>query len=599
VSVLLGVGLVWPEIVLGQSSNTPAAASFAIRKVRVFDGERVLPSVDVLVRDGRISAIGRNLTIPAGIQVINGGGNRTLLPGLIDAHTHSYGTARRDALRFGVTTQLEMMGDWRVLAEAKQQRESLAYTGLADLWSAGTLATVPRGHGTQFGMQIPTLSSAAEAGSFVAARIAEGSDYLKLVLEDGSAYGIKTPSLDAAMARALVDAAHAQRILAVAHVATQADARIAFDAKVDGLVHISMDQPMTPELVALARQRGVFVIPTLSLVASVAEKGVGQKLREDAQLAPWLTRNQLAGLSAKFPPPFRGPKYLEHSLESVRRLHAAGVPIIAGSDAPNSGTGHGVSVHGELALLVEAGLSPTDALAAATAMPARLFKLADRGRIAPGLRADLVLVEGDPTADIAATRAITAIWKNGVAVDRVLQPHERPGQSLLEAPENGLVSDFEAGQIAVRFGENWTVTNDRPMGGHSNATLSWSAAGANGSKGALRVQGDVADAGLGFAWSGAMFSPASRPYEAVDCSKYQTLSFQVRGDARQGTVVLYSDSTRQPPRLPFSITAEWTLVRLELQRFVGAELGQVRALTLTTGLPAGTFSFEIDDVRFE
>jgi imidazolonepropionase-like amidohydrolase len=480
----------------------------------VFDGERVLPSTDVLVREGRISAVGRNLAVPADIQVIDGGPNRTLLPGLIDAHTHSYGTARRDAIRFGVTTQLEMMG------------------------------------------------------------------------------------LDLAMARALVDAAHAQRILAVAHVATQANAQTAIDAQVDGLVHISMDQPMTPDLVRLARQRGMFVIPTLSLVASVAEAGVGRKLRDDAQLAPWLTRNQLLGLTAKFPPPFRGPKYLEHSLESVRRLHATGVPIIAGSDAPNSGTAHGVSVHGELALLVEAGLSPTAALAAATAIPARMFKLADRGRIAPGLRADLVLVEGHPTTDIAATRAITGIWKNGVAVDRALLPHERPGQSLLKAPENGLVSDFE-GEIAVRFGQNWTVTNDRPMGGHSNAALSWSAAGANGSKGALRVQGEVADAGSGFAWSGAMFSPASRPYEAVDCSKYQTLSFQVRGDARQGSVVLYSDSPRQPPSLPFSITAEWTLVRLELQRFVGAELGQVRALTLTTGLPAGTFSFEIDDVRFE
>jgi cytosine/adenosine deaminase-related metal-dependent hydrolase len=151
------------------------------------------------------SAVGRNLAIPAGVQVIEGGPNRTLLPGLIDAHTHSFGTARRDALRFGVTTQLDMFGNWRLLSEAKQQRESLAYTGQADLWSAGTLATVSGGHGTQFGMQIPTLSSAADASSFVAARIAEGSDYLKLVLEDGSAYGIKTPSLDAGMARALVE----------------------------------------------------------------------------------------------------------------------------------------------------------------------------------------------------------------------------------------------------------------------------------------------------------------------------------------------------------------------------------------------------------
>ena len=78
----------------------------------------------------------------------------------------------------------------------------------------------------------------------------------------------------------------------------------------------------------------------------------------------------------------------------------------AGTDAPNSGTAHGASLHGELQLLVEAGLTPTEALAAATSAPAAAFHLTDRGRIAPGLRADLVLVEGDPTADILQTRAI-------------------------------------------------------------------------------------------------------------------------------------------------------------------------------------------------
>ncbi len=76
------------------------------------------------------------------------------------------------------------------------------------------------------------------------------------------------------------------------------------------------------------------------------------------------------------------------------------------------------SLHRELELLVKAGLTPLEALASATSIPARIFDLPDRGRIIPGSRADLLLVEGDPTTDILSTRSITAVWKQGVEVDR-------------------------------------------------------------------------------------------------------------------------------------------------------------------------------------
>ncbi|MFC7564468.1 amidohydrolase family protein [Actinomadura namibiensis] len=94
------------------------------------------------------------------------------------------------------------------------------------------------------------------------------------------------------------------------------------------------------------------------------------------------------------------------------------MPILAGTDAPIRANANGVSMLAELAHLVRAGLSPRAALAAATSAPAREFGLTDRGRIAPGLRADLLLVDGDPTTDITDLRAITAIWKNGHPVDR-------------------------------------------------------------------------------------------------------------------------------------------------------------------------------------
>ena len=94
------------------------------------------------------------------------------------------------------------------------------------------------------------------------------------------------------------------------------------------------------------------------------------------------------------------------------------MPILAGTDAPNPGTAHGASIHRELELLVRAGLAPIEALRAATSAPAKAFSLLDRGRVAAGLRADLLLVHGDPTRDIRATRDIAAIWKTGHIVDR-------------------------------------------------------------------------------------------------------------------------------------------------------------------------------------
>ena len=106
------------------------------------------------------------------------------------------------------------------------------------------------------------------------------------------------------------------------------------------------------------------------------------------------------------------------SMTAIPPLAAAHVPILAGTDLGNPGTAAGASLHGELEYLVEAGLTPVQALIAATSAPADSFRLTDRGRIAPGLRADLLLVDGDPSTDVLATRNILAIWKGGVMYDR-------------------------------------------------------------------------------------------------------------------------------------------------------------------------------------
>lgn len=402
---------------------------FRINGARVFDGERMLGAADVFIRGGRIVAVVDPSEATDELESIDGRG-KTLLPGLIDAHVHSNGLARRDALRFGVTTELDMFSDWRQLVDAKRRRASLDATDQADLWSAGTAATVDGGHCTQFGLIIPTLSSSSSAADWVASRVAEGSDYIKIILEDRSLYGGPLlPTLQAETAAALVEAAHCHARLAVVHVSMEHFAMQALAADADGLMHMFHDKVAETAFVSLARRRKTFVVATLTLIAGIAGESDG--VHDDPRLSPWLSRAQRQTLTGR--PSRREPRrhFIANARESVRRLYDAGVTVLAGTDAPNRNTANGISMHEELAQLVKAGLSTQDALGAATSRPADVFGLADRGRIAVGKRADLLLVDGDPTIDVYATRAIAAIWKNGQLVDRT------PRRASMAAPSCG------------------------------------------------------------------------------------------------------------------------------------------------------------------
>jgi imidazolonepropionase-like amidohydrolase len=578
-----------------------AAQGFVVRDVRLFDGDRAVDATDVVVRDGLIAAVGRGLVVPADTPVVDGHG-KTLLPALIDAHVHAYGPALRDALRFGVDTELDMFSDWHQLAEARRVRGSVTTTTplVADLWSAGTLATVPHGHGTEYGFPIPTLTRPDEAAAFVAARIAEGSDWIKIIMEDGSAYGHPLPTLDQPTVVALVAAAHAAHRMAIAHVATEAEATEAIEAGIDGLAHVFIDRPASPAFVALAKQSGVFVVATLSVAAGASGADTGAKLADDPRLKPWISDGQNTSLRSVFPSGWQKRAFLTNAEESIRRLHAAGVPVLAGTDAGNPATAHGVSLHGELALLVDSGLTPIEALRAATALPARRFSLADRGLVKPGLRADLLLVDGDPTTDVTATRSIVAIWKNGVPVDRTLAAADKPAAERAPTAPDTLISDFDAGDLKVSFGQTWVVTTDAMAGGGSTATEVWQANGADGSKGAMHVQGTIAGS-LPYAWAGTLFMPGAQPFAAVDFSRRKTLVFKVRGPQRMLSAMIFSGAAtqRMPATVEFPVTPGWTEVRLPLAGFGGADPARVRGIAITAGVPAGPFEFDLDDVRVE
>jgi imidazolonepropionase-like amidohydrolase len=356
--------------------STQRAVRIAVTNVRVFDGRQLLPLGTVVIEGSRIGASG------VADEVIDGAGG-VLMPGLIDSHVHLHDRHTLELLSgFGVTTALDMACAPPELVESLR-----SVPGLTDIRSAGTPAVAPGSLHSRIPVtgQRGLIDGPDQAARFVADRIDEGSDYIKIIV------GNPGPSHDQATLDALTAAARERRKLSVAHASSYEAVEMAQRARVSVLTHVPLDKALDETAAATAIADGRILIPTLAM---------------------------MEGIVVQSAPP--GADYAA-ARESVTVMHRAGVPILAGTDA-NAAVGvpaaisHGISLHHELELLVDAGLSTLDALRAATSRPAHYFGLVDRGLIEPGRRADLVLIEGNPLQDITATQSIRRIWCAGVEV---------------------------------------------------------------------------------------------------------------------------------------------------------------------------------------
>ena len=353
----------------------------ALTNVRVFDGERLGEPATVVIEGGRIGGD------PAGARTRDGGGG-VLLPGLIDCHIHLTDDATLTALaRHGVTTGLDM-GTWpSELVTSLRGR-----AGVTDVRSSGTGATHPASaHAQRMGRPQGLVADPGEAEAYVAQRVAEGVDYIKIIVDP--------PGFDEPTVRALVEAAHAHGLRTIAHAATRDAVLLAEAAGVDVLTHAPIDRPLDDGAGQRTRAAGRVAVPTLTMMEAIVKR--------------------LNGIA---------PVSYAVARDTVGQWHRAGVTILAGTDANQAPSApasppYGTSLHHELQLLVDAGLTPVDALRSATVSAARYWGLADRGVIAPGQRADLVLVDGDPVQDISAVSQITAVWCAGIPVAGV------PGQT--------------------------------------------------------------------------------------------------------------------------------------------------------------------------
>lgn len=422
--------------------------SKAIINANVFDGINVIGKKNIVFADGIIISISDEMPIDID-ETIDGTGC-TLLPGLIDAHVHTSVEFLRDALKFGITTELEMMGGFTKRGRDTQLK---GIHDAADVRSAGMGLTAPGGHPDELipkGNGIPDfvlkemekmneeekvvflaahkaqkeeeefgpdVTSFEGAIAFVHRQANNGADYFKIMIEDGTVMNAPgLPVIKTSVLRKAVEEAHKLGKIVIAHVLTAEAAKTAVEIGVDGLAHLFIDRPdWTKKLIESIASKGIFVTPCLVLNSSIIgnsachvahDHRVEQKLSDDWKMT-------MCSCFNTFP---QGS--MEDNFNNVKDLKAAGVDILVGTDVsvpmPHlGGLAHGVSVHHEMQLLVEAGLRPIDALRSATSITSKRFNLSDRGVIAEGMRADLLLVKGDPTKNISDSLSIVDIWKEG------------------------------------------------------------------------------------------------------------------------------------------------------------------------------------------
>ncbi|MBV8684243.1 MAG: amidohydrolase family protein [Caulobacteraceae bacterium] len=424
--------------------------------VRLIDG-RGGPPVDnayLVIRDGRILSAGVGTPPPLPAEVLDLSG-RTLIPGLISDHSHvglvdgttvsGANYTRENIVRqlrqyqaYGVTTITALGLNRSPLFDELRAEAHQGRLAGADLFGVDQGIGAPDGAPPQSSMSIGadqvfrprTPEEAREAVDVMASR---GTDLVKLWLDDlrNNTDRPPRPKMPREIYRAVIAEAHAHGLRVAAHIYDLADAKAMVASGADILAHGVRDRPVDKKFVAAVKARGVWYIPTLELDESAFIFAEHPDLLDDpvfaAALQPAL-RAQIADPAWRAQtlasPTIAGArKAVEINERNLKTLYDAGVNIGFGTDS--GATPYripGWAEHLELRLMVEAGLTPAQALAIATRNAAELMHLNDRGVLAPGRRADFVVVDGDPSADIRALDRIEAVWQDGVRVAGPIPP---------------------------------------------------------------------------------------------------------------------------------------------------------------------------------
>lgn len=400
----------------------------ALKAARLFDGrsDSAVRNGVVIVEGGRIRAAGPGLSIPAGAQVIDLG-DATLLPGLIDAHTHMTGESSDNWLQDTLSNLRRTVAEAAIRATAHAGRTLRAgFTTVRDVGSGEYIDVALRnniqqgvipgprmmvavhglgargGHcdesgfpyrrfGEESGIEDGIASGPDQFRDSVRFQIKYGADVIKVCATGGVlslADEVDTPQLTQEEMNAIVQEAHRLRKKVAAHAHGAEGAKVAIRAGVDSIEHGSF---LDDEAWRMMKERGTYLVPTLLAGEYVAGKAA------ERHYPPEIAAKAKAAVAARS--------------DSFRRALKIGVKVAFGTDS--SVSPHGMNAQ-EFALLVDHGMSPAAALRTATSAAAELLGLAKQiGTLEPGKEADVIAVPGDPLSDIRAMERVSFVMKGG------------------------------------------------------------------------------------------------------------------------------------------------------------------------------------------
>ena len=405
---------------------TPGLQAFV--GAQIIDGTGGAPITDgvLVVRDGRIEAVGAGDTVavPADAEQIDVTG-RTIIPGLINAHGHVNNVRGLDQVeyteeqvesqlalyaRYGVSTVFSLGGDGPEGVIVRDRQRNDSKLDHARFYLSGN---IPPG---------PTPEEAVEQATAAAEM---GADILKIRVDDNLG---ATAKMTPETYQAVINTAHDRNLRLAAHLYYLADAKGLLEAGADLLAHSVRDVEVDDELIALLRDSGVCYCPTLMREVSTYVYESRPEWFDD----PFFTKEVDPAVITALESPERQESaqnsesaqtykaQLDVAKRNLKTLSDAGIPIAMGTDTGPAARFQGYFEHGELALMVEAGLTPMQAIVASTSDAARCMEVdTDLGSLETGKWADFLVLGANPLDDIANTKSLESVYIGGNAVPGV------------------------------------------------------------------------------------------------------------------------------------------------------------------------------------
>ncbi|MEO6726788.1 MAG: amidohydrolase family protein [Blastocatellia bacterium] len=612
-----------------QNQNTPPKDNnlIAIVGATVVDGTGAEPQRNtVVIRGDRIETVAPKVELPAGARIIHAEG-LTLMPGIFDLHTHlpysSINGATSDwaknlkaYLYCGITSVV----DFGTYPETFEPMRRLIRSGVieAPRISLAARISTPGGHGAEggrgdfFSLEVTTPR---EAQAAIRRVLPYQPDVIK-AFTDGWRYGAAPDltSMNEDTLTALVAEAHKNGLEVLTHTVTLDKAKIAARSGVDVIDHGTGDKDVDEELIALMKTKGTTYAPTLAvyeprgrdiltpLLASVLNPAA-REMMNPPLVPPQNPPLQPAAGSAENGDSARRQRWatLQRNTAALRK---GGVTFGTGTDAGVTGTHHGWATLRELQLLVASGLTPMEAITAATANAARALKVdQERGTIAPGKLADLILIAGEPHKNIHDIEKIKRVFLGGRELDREKLARDIVSPTLTPIPAikaQELIDDFESASGRSAADTLWVNSSDA---GADASKMLFGRITRDAGNHALSVTTRMAEKDRPFARISVPLSKGA--IEPTDAREFRGVKFDARGDGDYRLLSpTYNNGIFQAP---FKATPQWQTVSIDFSslkpnnvRGNGAWRGDdLLMLSFEMARTAGSFGWlEIDNVAF-